>query len=188
MKIYRFNELVNENKNIFNDSPESYVENVLLRIKKKIENFFTDVDKSNTVVKIGDKEFDTKIVNKDKHLSFSDLGLELLSSEFFKNSILYDSVSIKFIDDTYLYDLYLMIKLEEVLPLKNTNKQIEESDITKCFVKFKKINKDTLELEGRMSANIDVKDIDEDLIVKLKEELDKDVLADQSDLDIEYEK
>lgn len=81
-----------------------------------------------------------------------------------------------------------MIKLEEVLPLKNTNKQIEESDITKCFVKFKKINKDTLELEGRMSANIDVKDIDEDLIVKLKEELDKDVLADQSDLDIEYEK
>lgn len=188
MKIFRFNELINENKDIFNDSPETYVENVLLKIKKKIENFFSEPTKSDKVVKIGDEDFDKKIVNKDKNLSFSDLGLELQSSEFFSNSVLYDSVSIKFTDDTFLYDLYIMIKLEEALPQPNTNKQIEESDIKKCFIKFKKINKETLELEGRVSANIDIKDIDEDLIVKLKEEMDKDVLSDGNDLEIEFEK
>jgi hypothetical protein len=165
---------VNEDKSFFSDSPESFIESVLLKIKHKIEKFFKPAEEvdNRRVVKIGDKDFEEKVKKSETKLNFADMGLELQSSEYDKSTPLYHSIDVKFTDSQFLYDLYLMIKLEEAIPEDKT-KTMEESDIKECYIKFKKYDIKMLEVINKLNRNIKIADIDEDFIVKLKLELDK---------------
>jgi hypothetical protein len=188
-KFGEFAHSLNEdNRSSFSDSPESYIESVLLKIKQKIEKFFKPSEEvtNRRVVKIGDKDFEEKVKKSDNKLNFADMGLELQSSEYDKSTPLYHSIDIKFTDSQFLYDLYLMIKLEEAIPVDKT-KDVQESDITECFIKFKKYDIKMLEVVNKLSKNIKISDIDEDFIVNLKLELDKSDEESSGEFKIETE-
>jgi len=104
-------------------------------------------------------------------MAFKDLKVKLESSEVSKYSKLYDSLTVKFTDDSATYSLIFMIDIKEGIP-KDKEKDFDITDIEKCYVKFKKYDLDTFEVIGQISKNIKLKDVDEDFLIELKIELD----------------
>lgn len=189
MKIIKFGDFIKEN---VHDTPEQYVNSALLKIKKKIESFFEkteqeEVEDDDNFVTMSDalkKGKEKK--SKNSKISFSDLGLTLLSSELSKYSAVFDSVKFIFEDERYRYDLYITIPLEQAIP-KDKEKDFSDRDIKKCFVKFKKYDKDNnFEMSSPINKNVEIATIDDNFIVDLKIELDEDS-GDSEKLEIETE-
>jgi len=180
-KVYRFYEYLKEN---INDVPEQYVENVLRRLKTKFEKMFSfDYAVGGEIKKFGEV---SKEEEKKEKVSLKDFNLELQSCEFSKYSKVFDNLRVKFSDDKYLYDLLVTIDLKDAVPTDAT-KDFTDDDIKTCQVKFKKYDIDTFELLGEMAKTVDVKDVDEDLLVELKLDIDKEYGEEEEEFEIETE-
>jgi hypothetical protein len=168
MKIRKFIEFLNEE--LINDTPESYVETALRKLKHKIDKMFEFQEENSD-------EEEQKIKNVKKKqkekMSFKDLGVVLDSSEISKYSKVYDSLTIKFTDDRNTYSLLFMIDLKDALP-KDTTKEFDIDQIEKCYIKFKKYDLDTFEILGQITKNVEIKKIDEEFLIDLKIELDEE--------------
>jgi len=170
-KIYKYLEFLTEN---IHDTPETYVSDALTKIKRSIEKMFahTEVDNDGEVKKYGevvDKE------NKEKgNMSFKDLGVKMESLEISKYSKMYDNVKLIFSDEEFRYDVTFTIDLKDAVP-EEEDKDFSDKDIKKCYIKYKKydINKN-YEMIGELSKTVDIKDINEELLINLKLELDED--------------
>ena len=180
-KVYRFYEYLKEN---INDVPEQYVENVLRKLKTKFEKMFSfDYAEGGEIKKFGEV---SKEEEKKEKVSLKDFNLELQSCEFSKYSKVFDNLRVKFSDDKYLYDLLVTIDLKDAVPTDAT-KDFTDDDIKTCQVKFKKYDIDTFELLGEMAKTVDVKDVDEDLLVELKLDIDKEYGEEEEEFEIETE-
>jgi len=184
MKIRKFIEFINEE---FNDTPESYIKIALTNIKKKIDKMFEDqIDLED------EKEGNSSIMKakanaKDKSkITFRDLGVQLEDSEVSTYSKISDSLIIKFSDASFAYDLIFLIELKEGMP-KDPTKDFSYKDIENCFIKFKKYDKETLELFDTLTKNVKIKDIDEEFLIDLKIELDEESGDEDEKLEIETE-
>ena len=181
-KVYKFSEYLKEN---IQDTPESYVDGALTKIKSKIEKMFSyDAVEGGEVKRFGDISNQSK---KEKgELSFKDLGLELQSLELSKYSKSYDNVKVKFSDPEFLYDLTIIVDLKDAVPTDDT-KDFSDKDIEKCYLKFKKYDQDSFDLIGVLSKTVKISDIDEELLMNLKLELDEDYDTDEEEFEIETE-
>jgi hypothetical protein len=185
MKVIKFYDFIKEE--LLNDTPETYISTLLTKLKRQIDKMFDyekitgDID--NKEKSIEKAKRDSK--NKEK-LSFKDLGLSLESSEISKYSKLYDSLTVTFRDDNFMYTMIIMIDLKEALP-KDPNKDFTIDDIKNCYIKFKKYDLDNIEIIGQISKNVEVKKIDEEFIIDLKIELDDTFGDDEDEFQIETE-
>ena len=157
MRIIKYIQFVKEN---FQDPPETYVTTALQQIKTRIDSYFesSEDESEEKVQTLGDAQARGEKKEKGEKMSFKDFNLKLESSEISKYSKMYDSVTFKFTDGRYLYNLYVMIQLKDALP--NQGEQTEQvegqppaptteskkdfswKDIENCFVKFKKYDQD----------------------------------------------
>lgn len=154
MKILKYIDFLNENA--INDTPEQYIETLLKNIKSKIDGFF---NKSNSGKEEGG-------------MSLKDLNLQLISSEVSKYSKSYDNLKVIFSDDGARYDLIITVGLKEALP-KDNEKDFSIDDIKECSVKFKKYNSQDFNLIGEINKTIKISNIDEEMLINLKLEFDK---------------
>ena len=177
------------------ETPEDYVEEALTKIKHKIESFFKESEGEEEGQK-PDERIGEKPPEKEKELltmsqalkkgkekedaregevnkmSLKELNVHLESSELSTNS-LNRSITIKFSDTDYLYNLFIAIPWEEGVP-KDPNANFSSKDIEKCFIKFKVYDSREFELLGSISRTIEIKSIDEAFLINLKLELDKE--------------
>lgn len=184
MKIIKFIEFIKEE---FNDTPEEYIATALAKLKRKIEKMFEFQEESED----GESENKKKTVKQAKEqgkekdkMSFKDLGVRLESSEMSKYSKLYDSLTIKFSDDSAFYALIIMIDLKEALP-KDPNTDFSDKEIKKCYIKFKKYDIDVFDIIGQITKNIEISKIDEEFLINLKIELDEDFGGEEEEFEIE---
>lgn len=200
MKIIKYTEFIKEE---LTDTPQTLIEMKLKQLKSKLDKIFQDVSDSPDVILKPD-EFKKKDSNE---MTFKDLGIHLDSSEISKYSKMYDNLTIKFSDDMNTYTLIIMIDVKDALPGNSSeedenlddeeidDESIEEAneedfdidDITKCYIKFKKYNLDTFEIEGQLSKNVDIDDIDENFLIDLKLELDEKFGDSEEEFEIETE-
>jgi hypothetical protein len=182
MKIEKFSEYIKE----VNNTPEEYVKTALQVIKFKIDSYFENPkkeDDSNKMTTMSDALKKGKDKEKDKSkISFSDLGLTLVHSEFSKYSSLNDNVKFYFEDsDNARYDLYISIPLEFAIGEKD--KPYSHKDIKKCYVIFKKYDEDGT-VYPPMDKTVEIESIDDNFIVSLKVEYDEN-FGSKEELEIE---
>lgn len=184
MKIIKYNEYVEYLKENLNDTPEAYISSLLQKLKKKIESFFSSGEES-------DVEDISQVTNKERKqeggMSFRDMNVNLDSCEISKYSKVYDNLKVIFSDEEFRYDLIITINLEDAIP-KSNDKDFSINDIESCQIKFKKYNIDGFTLEGEITKTVKINDINEELLIELKIELDElfDV-SPNSELEIETE-
>lgn len=180
-KIYKFSDFILESNY---NTPESYVSDLLTKLKKKVESFFGE--------NVMDKEVDSFEISVDREkkesgkMSFQDLGLTLDSIEISKYSKMFDNLKFKFSDDQFLYDVTVIIDLKDAMPDNEKEGDFSIDDIKECFLKFKKYDTENFDLLGQLSKTVKIKDISEDLLISLKLELDEDSGSDE-DFEIETE-
>jgi hypothetical protein len=180
-KVFRFHEYLREN---IIDVPEKYVENVLRKLKVKFEKMFSfDTVEDGEVKKFGEVSKEEEKKNK---VSLRDFNLELQSCEFSKYSKIFDNLRIKFSDERYLYDLLITIDLKDAVP-QDVTKDFSDEDIETCQLKFKKYDIDSFDLIGEIIKTVNVKDINEDQLVELKIEIDKEYGEEEEEFEIETE-
>jgi hypothetical protein len=182
MKIIKFVEFIKED---ISDTPEEYIKMELVKLKRKIDSLFderpeeTEMEESpeeespDRVLKMGDalkKGEEKKEREESGKISFSDLGLNLESSEISKYSSLYDNLVVKFSDSEFMYNLYITIPIGEAVP-KN-DKGVTPENIKMCYIKFKKYDLKNFDLIGQITRNVEIKKVDEEYLVQLKIELD----------------
>jgi hypothetical protein len=180
----------------FTDTPEEYVKTALLKIKKKIESFFEpssgedeydggDDDPNRPgmkVKKMSDALADGKKKSSDK-ISFSDLNLNLESSELSKYSAVYDSITIKYSDPNYMYNLFITIPVSSGVSTKDN---FSSKDIEECTYKFKKYDLSNFDLIGQLGPKkVKIEEIDEDFLIEIKIELDDEFGDEEEKLEIE---
>jgi hypothetical protein len=186
MKIIKFLEFIKEGL----DTPENLIEMRLKELKVKIDKIFEYSVESDDEDIVRRPE-DLKKITSNK-MTFSDLGIELESSEISKYSKTHDSLTIKFSDDQNTYTLIAMIDLKEAIAKNNDEEDEDESefnpeDIKECYIKFKKYSLDKLsEIIGQITKTVKIDDIDEDFLIDLKIELD-DKFGDSDEFKIETE-
>ena len=188
MKIIKFNNFIKENAS---ETPEEYIKIALMKLKKKIESFFEKEEEETSLVKSPQKitmgEAKKKGREKESEegkMSFKDLNLSLDSSEFSKYSSTFDNIKFVFSDDTNMYHLYITIPLEEGVP-KDDTKDFADTDIKKCYIKFKKYDLEGFNLDGQISKTVDIDKVNQEFLVTLKIELDEEFGDDEEKLEIE---
>ncbi len=175
MRLKKFSDFsINEDADPFNDSPETYIDIALNKLKKKIDAMFEPEAEEKPADSSKEKTPDeARQDKKESKASFSELGLSLESSEISKYSKLYDSLTVKFSDEKCLYHLYIMMKLEDAIA-KEPGTEISQSDVDEAYVVFKKYDIQSLDIEGQVSKNVKTDEITQDFIVNLKLEVDED--------------
>lgn len=190
MKIVKFLDFINEDN--VQDTPEEYIKTTLVKLQKTIESFFEDSnDQQGEEPNIGKtdmakaKERGKERQKDESKMSFKDLGIKLESSEMSKYSAIYDSLTVKFSDNDYMYNLYITIPLEEGIN-KDKSKDFSDQDIKKCSYKFKKYEVQDFTLIGQLGPKtIDISEINEEFLVSLKIDLDEQFGGDEEKLEIE---
>jgi hypothetical protein len=187
MRVRKYLDFIKEE---FNETPESYISTALSQIKQKVDKMFDfqEGDIDNPPEPEEDPTKIKKISTKDSNkMTFEDLGVTLESSEISKYSKLYDSLTVKFTDDSNTYTLIIMIDIKEAIPTEQEKeKNFDSDDIEDCYIKFKKYSLDNLtEIIGQLNKNIKIKDIDEEFLIDLKIELDEKFGGEEDDFEIE---
>jgi hypothetical protein len=181
MKIIKYTEFIKEE--LMNDSPETYIREVLKQLKKKIDKIFDKYsgggeEKDEISIK------DAKSKGKNNKISLNDLGLNLESCELSLKNL---SLKVIFTDEKNAYDLYVKIDVTEGIPKEPSQENFSAEDVKKCKVKFRKYDKEILEPTPNITRdNVNVSDINEDFLVLLKTDLD-DLYPDDDDFEIETE-
>jgi hypothetical protein len=158
-----------------------------MRIKNKVEKIFGE-----------DKNPEDKGYNKASKdtTKLSQMGVSLESCELSKYSKVQDNLRVKFSEEHYYYDLTFSINLEDAVSKQeepgvegeeNEEKDFKDTDIKKCYLVFKKYKTDEFELVGQLSKTIKIKDINVDLLFKLKTEVDKEFGGDEDEFEVETE-
>jgi len=177
-KVFKYYEYLKEN---VNDVPEQYVEAALRKLKTKFEKMFAfDVVDDGEIKKFGEAP------EEKSGMSLRDLNLELQSCEFSKYSKVFDNLRVKFTDERYLYDLLITIDLKDAVPT-NPDEDFSDDKIEKCFVKFKKYDNESFELLGQISKTSEIKKINEDFLMELKLDIDKEYGEEEEEFEIETE-
>ena len=185
MKIRKFNQFILEEfEQVINDTPESYVDMLLMKLKRKIDKMFEYQDESLEDDNMTVKKAKLNSKGKKDHPTFKEFNLRLESSEISTRSQLDDNLNIKFSDDESNYNLLISINTKNALPTDLT-KDFTISDIKQCYIKFKKYN-NASEIIGQITKNTDPNQIDEEFIVNLKIELDEE-FGDEEEFKIETE-
>lgn len=177
--IQKYSEFINEN---LHDTPEQYVSGALTKIKTKLEKMFSNSDtaEGGEIKKISETP-------KDGNVSFSDLGLELQSIELSKYSKTLKNVKVIFSDPDSRYDATFSINLKDAVP-EDADKDFSDNEIKKCFVRFKKYDLEgDMNLVGEITRTVKIDDINEDLIMDLKIELDDEYGSNEEEFQIETE-
>jgi hypothetical protein len=178
MKVFKYYEYLKEN---VNDVPEQYVEDALRKLKTKFEKMFSyDIVDNGEIKKFGEAP------EEKSGMSLRDLNLELQSCEFSKYSKVFDNLRVKFTDERYLYDLLITIDLKDAVPT-NPDEDFSDEKIEKCFVKFKKYDNESFELLGQLSKTAEIKKINEDFLMELKLDIDKEYGEEEEEFEIETE-
>ena len=187
MKIIKYTEFINEDN--YQDTPEEYVKTALIKLKKKLDSFFEESEEEGD-----EKEVMTmtqaKKKGKDKNseegkLSFKELNVKLESSELSKYSAIFDSITIKYSDPEFLYNLFVTIPLSSGISTDKT-KDFSDKEIKECSYKFKKYDVNNFELLGQIGPKtIEIDKIDEDFLVNLKIELDDEYGGEEEELEFE---
>ena len=181
MKIYKFNDYI-LNESAIGNTPEETIKLLLTKFKRRIEKMFSEEDEQ---VDTFDESTNKERV-KDGGMSFKDLDIRLESSEISQYSYKNQNLKVIFSDGENRYDLIITVDLKDAIT-EEEDKIINVGDIEKCSVEFKKYTND--ELIGNITKYIDVKEIDEELLMDLKIELDEafDEGDDNEELEIEME-
>ena len=180
MKIIKYTEFIKEE---LVDTPETFISTKFLQLKKKIDKYFV-YNKEETDI-LSPEELKKKT---DKGMTFGDLGLTLDSSDISKYSKVYDSLTVKFSDDENTYTLIIMIDIKDAIPEDEENEgNFDIDDIKDGYIKFKKYDMDNFDLQGQLSKNVKIKDIDEDFLINLKLEIDEKFGDEDEDFKIETE-
>jgi hypothetical protein len=189
MKIIKYTDFINEDN--FQDTPEEYVKTALLKLKKKIDSFFEDSEKE---VESGEDEVITMSQARKKgeekkkeegKLSFKELNVQLESSELSRYSASYDSITIKFSDPEFLYNLFITIPITAGIN-KDKEKDFSDTEIKECSYKFKKYDVGSFDLLGQIGPKtIEIDKIDEEFLVNLKIELDDEYGGETEELEFE---
>jgi hypothetical protein len=166
-----------------NDTPASYVDSLLISMKKKIEKMFEEGGDEQA-----EEENDVKKAKLNKKRNgnsptFKEFNLRLESCEVATRSLLNDTLTVKFSDDENWYNLLVSINMKDAIP-KDKTKDFSTKDIKQCFIKFKKYDNETQEVIGQITRNTDPNTIDEEFIVNLKIELD-DQFGEEEEFEIE---
>lgn len=164
MRIIRYKEFILEHT----DTVETYSNTLLTKLKRKIEAMFNEED----IQQMKDKDKPT----------FKEYGMTLDNCEISTKP--HDRLSFRFSDDGYYYQVYIEIKVADVT--KDISEVGEDEDfsddkIKKCYLKFKKYDKNTDEVVGQLDKNVDVKNIDEEYFINLKIEIDEEFGNDDSE-------
>lgn len=112
---------------------------------------------------------------QEKKFSFKDLNLELQSLDMSTYSKIYDRVDLKFSDEKFLYHFSFTINLEDAVP--NGNKEdFTPKKIENCQVIYKKydIEKNFELVVGPLNKTVKLEDINEEFLINLKIEFDKE--------------
>lgn len=180
MDIIKFQDfrMINEN---LHDKPEEYVKMALNKIKSKLESMFDTGDQQDV------EKFSDRNRKEKEETNLSDFNVNLDSIELSRYSKVQDSVKVIFSDDSSRYDLTIVIDLKDGVST-DEDKDFSDNDIKKCYIKFKRYDvSKSFELVGETSKTIDIKDINTDLLVSLKMELDDEFGGEDEKLDIETE-
>jgi hypothetical protein len=187
MKIIKYIDFINEDN--YQDTPEEYVKTALIKLKKKIDSFFeaaseeSDDKEVMTMAKAREKGKEKE--EKEGKLSFKELNVQLESSELSKYSAIYDSITIKYSDPEFLYNLFITIPLSAGIN-PDKGKDFSDKEIKKCSYKFKKYDVNSFDLLGQIGPKeIDIDSIDEDFLVSLKIELDDEFGNETEELEFE---
>ena len=167
-----------------NDTPASYVDSLLISMKKKIEKMFEE----NGGDEEDESENDVRKAKLNKkrngnNPTFKEFNLRLESCEVSTRSLLNDTLTVKFSDDENWYNLLVSVNMKDAIP-KDKTKDFSVKDIKQCFIKFKKYDNETQEVIGQITRNTDPNTIDEEYIVNLKIELD-DQFGEEEEFEIE---
>lgn len=169
MNIQKFYEFIKEN---LGESPEEYISNALLKLQKKVQNMFSTDDEIEKVDSFEEREKSLK--KKEGQMSLKDMGLTLATCEISKYSFTRDNLKIKYTDDKFIYDLAIFFDLKDAVNDKE-EEDFNDSKIKKIYLKFKKYNNDdNVELIGEITKTIDIKDFNEDYLIKLTIDFDKE--------------
>jgi hypothetical protein len=178
--VIKFKDFIKINENI-HDTPEEYIKMALTKIKNKIEKMFDGEVKAEDIEKIGDRK------KREEGISLSDEGIELQSIELSRYSKVQDSVKVIYSDAEARYDLTIIIDLKDGVPTSD-DKDFSDKDIKKCYIKFKKYDNDNFNLIGEISKTINIDEINDDFIISLKIDFDKEFGSEnEEEFDIETE-
>ncbi len=167
---------------IRNDTPASYVDSLLISMKKKVEKMFDEFE-DNLENENNIKKAKLNKKNNGDSPTFKEFNLRLESCEVSTRSLMNDTLTVKFSDDENWYNLLISINNKDAIPKDNT-KDFSTKDIKQCFVKFKKYDNNTQEVIGQITRNTDPNKIDEEFIINLKIELD-DQFGEDEEFEIE---
>lgn len=180
--IIKFSQFISEN---FNDTPETFVANALQKLKVKLDKIFepTQEGNPNEIQKASDA---IRKSNTGEKISLKDMGVTLEDSEISKYSKTSDALTLWFSDSEGTYRLYIMIKLEDAVP-QDKEKDFSDKEIEKAFIRFKKYDAEDQYI-GELTKTVKIKNIDEDFLVDLKIEIDKEYSGeDEEGLEFETE-
>jgi hypothetical protein len=168
--------------NVRNDTPASYVDSLLIAMKKKVEKMFEENDDED----VEENDIKKAKLNKKRNgnsPTFKEFNLRLESCEVSTRSLMNDTLTVKFSDDENWYNLLISVSNKDAIP-KDKTKDFSTKDIKQCFIKFKKYDSETQEVIGQITRNTDPNTIDEEFIVNLKIELD-DQFGEEEEFEIE---
>jgi len=202
MKIQRFNQFILEAQDdsqtqaeqtpmettgkfteVRNDTPASYVDSLLISMRKKIEKMFEEENDDNKQEENDVKKAKLNKKREGNSPTFKEFNLRLESCEVATRSLLNDTLTVKFSDDENWYNLLISINMKDAIP-KDKTKDFSTKDIKQCFIKFKKYDNETQEVIGQITRNTDPNTINEEFIINLKIELD-DQFGEEEEFEIE---
>src|ERR1039457_3425772 len=148
MRIIKYTEFIKEE--VFNDTPESFIDTILKQLKKKIDKMFEEGESPEEEKPMKKSIRKAKADHKGKSgMSFKDLGVRLESSEISMYSKSLDNLVVKFSDDASTYSLLIGIDIKDAVP-KDKEKEFSSDDIEMCYIKFKKYDIDTFDVVGQL--------------------------------------
>lgn len=170
MKIKRFYKFIKES--VEEVDTDGISTELLNTIKVRIDSMFSEKDESD----------------EDEGVSenLSDLGLELISSEISTANKLRDRLEVKYQDEAFEYHLFITLNIEDI---GDDIKGIEDADfedVDRCRIKMKKYDKNTYEIMGQLTKNIEIKELTQDYIIELKVEIDEKY-EEREEFSIEYD-
>lgn len=166
-----------------NDTPESYVDSLLISLKRKVDKMFENDDSDENTDENDVRKAKLNKKNNGSSPTFKEFNLRLESCEVSTRSLMNDTLTVKFSDDENWYNLLISINNKDAIP-QDKSKDFSTKDIKRCFIKFKKYDNETQEVIGQITKNTDPNTIDEEFIVNLKIELD-DEFGDDEEFEIQ---
>lgn len=169
MKIVKFTDYIKEG---FDDTPESLAELALKGIEKKILEMFPEEEEEESddeLISFSQaKDRGEKKEKAAKKITFADYGTQLADH---KISRLSSSLTCRLDDGESSYTLIFFIDIKDAIPT-DPEKDFTVEDIENCKVKIKKYNSAGMIENELPKKKIKISDIDEDLLIELKIEVD----------------